>query len=208
MTRRFKPVPTMRQGINISDTVIVIEGGLPDWRNRDEAKERDHYMAMKARYGDRFTNTAEDLPGCEMDTAPADAPLCDAFATDSAPLNAAPAMRTVRRFTARPRAIADEGSEVCLRFTVRGGLPDWRHVEENLAIARAEYAEQQKQTAAVITPTHAPDASKSEASTYQQAKDGELPLAEKLTPAEVLTIKQLMDPDAFKPVPPTGEDHE
>jgi hypothetical protein len=144
---------------------------------------------MKARYGKAFTDTAESLPGCEMDTAPlADAPLCDAFATPTEPAPA-PSTRTVRRFTARPRAIAtDSDVDIGVRFTLRGGLPDWRHYGENRQRAKDEYA------AKNIAPTLAkPEVTPGASNAYQAAKDGES-LAETLTPAQTLTIHQLMDP--------------
>jgi hypothetical protein len=83
------------------------------------------------------------------------------------------------------------------RIVIKGCLPDWRHYDENRQRARDEYAAQK------AAGTHAPDASNE----YQAAKDGDAPpasLADSLTPAQTLTIHQLMDPE-FKPVAPTGD---
>jgi hypothetical protein len=187
----FRRRPELVKGVNITDNILVIEGGLPDWRHRDEEAEAAHYAAMKAKFGKAFTDSAVDLPGCELEPPP----LQDAFATPTtttAPTEPAPEIRTVRRFRPKPRVVTEEG-EVVMHFTVRGGLPDWRHYEENRAIARAEYAE--KQVANNIAPTIAQPEAPSE---YLSAKNGEP------SPAETLTIEQLLDPNtAFNSAPKT-----
>jgi hypothetical protein len=175
--RRFKPIPSFAGGVNISDSVLIVEGALPNWRDFDEEAERAAYFAEKALYGEKAMASA--MP-CTPETQ-AHVPMADAF---TKPLTPPPAPRTVRRFTARPRP-TDADADGFRITEVRGGLPDWLHQNENRALARAEYLEQQAKNASSTTaPTD-----------YQSAKDGELSLAETLTPAQTLTIKQLMDPE-------------
>jgi hypothetical protein len=132
--RRFKPIPTMSRGVNISDSVVFVEGGLPSWRDHDAEKERAKYEAEKAQFGAAYMASAPPVtPGSQVAV-----PMADAF---TKPLTPPPAPRTVRRFMDRPRpSDADEGG---FRITdVRGGLPDWRHYAENKARAVAEYEAQ------------------------------------------------------------------
>ena len=108
MTRRFRRRPVMAGNINISDNVLIIEGGLPK----------------------------EDMPAPEQQSPEAQAAPTPAHATSS----------TVRRFRPKPRPVpGEEGMDGVIRFRIVGGLPDWRHRDENMAIARAEYAQQQRE---------------------------------------------------------------
>jgi hypothetical protein len=175
----------MSGGINVRDSVLIVEGGLSDWRTFDAAKDRAFYDEMKALHGKAFTDSAVDLPGSEMPIT-ANAP--------GGPVAKLTTPRTTRQFTHRP--MAGENDEDGFRITkVIGGLPDWRHDKERRAIARAEHAAQ-LEAAKNIAPTLAqPEAAPTD---YQSAKDGEpspaQTLADTLTPAQTLTIKQLMDP--------------
>jgi hypothetical protein len=144
MTRTFKPVPTFASGVNISDSVLIVEGGLPGWRTFDAEKDRQQYEAEKAEFG--AAAMASAMP-CTPETQ-THAPMADAFAK---PLTPPPAPRTVRRFATRPRAGEADGADFKITKII-GGLPDWLHQAEARQRAQDEHAAQ-LEAAKNIAPT-------------------------------------------------------
>jgi hypothetical protein len=117
---KFRRRPESIGGINITDNILIIEGGVP--------------LGWNYETGEAIT---------PMAVTPK-----DAFSTPTSAPPPPPTAPTVRKFRPKPRITAGDDEGVPLIFKIVGGLPDWRHSAENKAKAMAEYEVIKQQEAA------------------------------------------------------------